>query len=236
MVETLFTILPFLAIILISLNAYHRYKNRGKEQEQIWTNKYSFTRDVMTSLKRAKYRPWTFLFFSPWFFGLIFGIVTLFLNIEGLVYPPLPLEKMQTKQGLIKSIVKNRKTRDLIIFQAKDKNIEKYAYELALNERIGNLVDKNVTIFYTKGFSSPYTISNIVYQINSTDTNKSIELHPYNYERSIQINKSFWKFTIWSFIIGFLSGFIIWYANRKELPVHKLNKIKMDAKEKERKK
>jgi hypothetical protein len=233
-VETLFTILPFLAILLISLNAYYRYKNRGKEEESTWTDKYSFTRDVMTAFKRVKYRPWTFLFFFPSFFGLILGIITLFSNIQNEVYPPLPLEKMLTKQGVVESIKERKKMDDLLIFRTKDGEIEKYAYRLYGSKN--NLLEKNVTIFYTKGFSSAYTIDNKVYQINSIDTNKSIELHPYNYERSLQINKSFWKFTMWSFIIGFLSGFMMWYANRKELPVHKLNKMKMDAKEKERKK
>lgn len=231
--ETLFTILPFLAIILISLNAYYRYKNRGKEQEQIWTDKYSFTRDIMTAFKRAKYRPWTFLFYFPWFFGIVIGFASLVGNIERLIYPPLPLEQMETKQGTIESIKERKKIDDLLVLKTNAKMIEEYSYREGWESK-NNLIGKNVTIFYGKGFNSAFTIDNKVYQIVDNNTHEVIK--KYSYEGALKTNIDFWKFTIWSFVIGFLSGFIMWYANRKELPVHKLNKIKMDAKEKERKK
>ncbi|MDD5359061.1 MAG: hypothetical protein PHI79_07825 [Sulfurovaceae bacterium] len=231
--ETSLTTLPFLIILLIVFNVYQGIKNRGKNEESTWTDKYSFTRNMMTAFKRGKYRPWTFLFFFPWFFGLGLGTVFLIVSMERLIiHPPLPLEKMYIKQGTIESIKERKKMDDLLVFKTKDGKIEKYAYRLY--ESKNNFVGKNVTIFYARGFSSIYTIDNKVYQIIDNNTHKVID--KYSYEGALKENIFFWKFTMWSLIIGFLSGFIMWYANRKELPVHQLNRIKMDAKEKEKKK
>ena len=231
--ETFLTSLPFIAVLLIAINLYKTYKNRGKEisEKQTWLQKQRWYQYIkLVFFIRIKYHSYSAIFFIPMVFGIFFGGASLLSNIETtMIYPHLPLDKMQIQHGVIESIFKRKKMDALLVLRTTNGTHEEYALNVTDSE-IKMYLTKNVTIYYSRGFSSAFTIDNIIYQI--TDTVTKTVLRPYDYARSLEIDQSFWKFTKYSLLIGVFSAFMIWRFNRKELPIHRLNRMKSYKKNK----
>jgi hypothetical protein len=220
--------IPFLVPILIMVIAYQQYKNRGneisKDKKPSWLEQQQWYQYIkLVFFTRVFYRQWTAIWHVPLFFSIIFGFGTLIANLTYVIYPPLPLEKMQKQQGVIESIVKRKKMDDLLILRTNDGVQKSYAYRLYGSE--SKYLNQNVTIFYTKGFSSLFSTDNVIYQVASNNTKEILD--KYDYERVFQNHRSFWKFTKTCFYIAMFSAFMIWIFNRKELPIHRLNRIKL---------
>jgi len=228
-VEFFYKILPFIVPILIMLSMYYQYKNKDKEEKPSWLEQQPLIRYIkLVFFTRVYYRQWTIFFALPLWFSLIIGMVNLIGDIERLVYPPLPLEKMQIQHGAIKSITDSRKMDDLLILQTDNGATEKYAYDIYGS--MDRYIDRNVTIFYTRGFSSGFTIDNKIYEIIADDTNATLNKYPYSYEHSVEFNKSTFNFTMYCFLVAIISGYMVWLFNHKELPIHRLGRIKMRKK------
>lgn len=223
--------IPFITPLLIMIVAYQQYKNQSKEislrykpswlDQQTW---YQYIKLVFYT--RVFYRQWTAIWHVPLFFGVVFGFGTLVANLTDVLYPPLPLEKMHTQQGIIESIIVRKKMDDLLIFRNSNGMEERYAYRLYGSDK--KYLEQNVTIFYAKGFSSLFSIDNVIWQITSNGTGEILDPIPYDYERVLQNHGAFWKFTKNCFFIAVFSAFMIWTFNRKELPIHRLNRVKMN--------
>ena len=228
--ETFWTLIPFVVVLLIAINLYETYKNRGKEkiQKLSWIEGQSFFKYLkLVFVTRVNLRPWTAVWYIPLFFATVLSL-NLINNIRHSIYPPLPLEKMQTQQGIIQSIIKRKKMDDLLVLKTNSGLREEYAYRLYGSA--DKYIDQNVTIYYSRGFSSLFSIDNRIYQITTNDT--KLILDPYNYIWSLRANKNSWNFTQYCFFIAIFSLFMIWIPNRNELPIHRLNRMKSYKKNK----
>jgi hypothetical protein len=227
--ELFWMIIPFITPLLIIIVAYQQYKNKGIStyKKLSWLERqplYQYIKSIFFT--RVYYRQWTAIWHVPLFFSIIFGFGTLIANLTYVIYPPLPLEKMQKQQGVIESIVIRKKMDDLLILRNSNGVQESYAYRLYGSDN--KYLEQNVTVFYTKGFSSLFSIDNIIYQVTNNSTKEILD--KYDYERVLQKHRSFWKFTKTCFYIAMFSAFMIWVFNRKELPIHRLNRMKLHTK------
>lgn len=231
--ELFWKIIPFIIPLLIMIVAYQQYKNKGKEistaKKPSWLERQPWYQYIkLVFYTRVFYRQWTAIWHVPLFFSIVFGFGTLVSNLTYLIYPPLPLEKMQKQQGVIESVVIRKKMDDLLILRNSNGVQESYAYRLYGSDN--KYLDQNVTVFYSKGFSSLFSMDNIIYQIITNDTHTILDPLPYDYERVLQLQRSFWKFTKYCFYVAIFSAFMIWIFNRKELPIHRLNRMKLHKK------
>jgi hypothetical protein len=234
--EILLSILPFVVLFLIGRNIYVKYKEvkeKKKIQKSIsFFEKYQWYRYIKLVFgTRVWYRQSTAIWYVPFGFAFVFGAASLFVNVGSLVYPPLPLEKMQTKDGVIKSIVLRKKIDDLLILNMKNGKDDKFAFRNASVEEANFLLNKEAKVWYHRGWSSGFSIDDIIYEI--TLDGKSIRKYPYDYERYIETNILSWNFTKYCFYIVLFSALMIWIGNRKELPIHRLNRIKFNKQRRE---
>lgn len=233
--DIFWTILPFITLYLIGWRIWHSYKAKKNKEEPVekkHSKLYNYLHLIF--IERVNLRPsivtviaYVVLFFS----GLLsFGSIP--ANLLNKIFPPLPLEQMQTSEGLVKSIAFRKKTDDLLVLETASGKQENYAFRTS-EEQKERLLNKKVKLFYTKGFSDLFTINNRIYQI---EKDGSVLGHAYSYEKALANNKSFWNFTKNSFIVFFISAFIIWFPNRKERPIHRLNRLKKYIKNKNKEK
>jgi hypothetical protein len=201
-------------------------KEKVKEKKKVSKlNKYGWFRYIKLVFgTRVLYRQSTAIWFVPLGFSFLFGIVTFYINLTHVIYPPLPLEEMSTEKGVIKSIVKRRKMDDLLTLTTKDGKEREFAFNSSLGE--DTLVNQNVTVWYKKGMSSAFTVDNIIYEI--TRDGKTIRTNPYDYEHRVGTQKSAWTFVKYCLYTTLFSLLMIWIGNRKELPVHRLGRIKFN--------
>lgn len=236
--ELFWIILPFLIPLIIVAGMYRDYKNQDviKVEKPSWLEKQSFYQYIKLVFytRPQHYRPSSLIWYYPMVICLFFGVGSFGIHISEAIYPPSPLEKMQTQQGIIESITLRKKMADLLILRRYDGVREEYAYRTT-HDRIPLCVDKNVTVYYSKGFSSLFSIDNQIYQIVTNDTHTILDLFPYDYERALKFKKGAWTFTRYLFYIAAFSAFMLWRANYKELPIHRLNRMKLNKKDKGRK-
>lgn len=234
--DNFFSILPFLVPLLVLYTLYKQYKDKkaGIVQEKRKVsklNKYGWFRYIKLVFgTRVMYRQSTAIWFVPLGFSFVFGMGTFYINLTHLVYPPIPLEKMITEKGIIKSIVKRRKMDDLLILTTEDGKDKEFAFISWTGEE-KTLLNQSVRVWYSKGMSSAYTVDNIIYEL--TRNGKTIRKYPYDYEHRLGTQKSAWVFTKYCLYTTLFSLLMIWIGNRKELPVHRLGRIKVNKRRKE---
>jgi hypothetical protein len=225
--ELYWNIVPFITPLILLVVAYKMYKNKKNgieedENQSSWLERYSWYRYIkLVFVTRVRQRPWTVLLFLPLFLSSIFGFVTLINNLKRVAYPPVQLNQMQTKQGVVKNIILRKKMDDLLVFKTLEGTKEEYAFRTTKQDS-KKYINKKVTIFFTPGWSSAFTIDQIIYEIRE----KNRILYPYNYQRHLEVNELFWKISYYSLGIAACLVFLLWLANRKELPIHRLNRIK----------
>lgn len=231
--ELFWKILPFLIPLIIVAGMYRDYKNQDAvkiEKPPSWLQRqewYQYIKLVFYT-RPQHYRPSSLVWYYPMVICLFFGVGSFVVNIQNLIYPPLPLEKMQTQQGIIESITLRKKMDDLLVLRRYDGVREEYAYRIY--EPADKFIDKNVTVYYHRGFSSAFSIDNQIHQIITNDTHTILDPLPYDYERYLRNGRGFWNFTKYLFYIAAFSAFMLWRANRKELPIHRLNRMKLNKK------
>jgi hypothetical protein len=219
---------PFLIILIL----YKKYKNSEKEEvpKPSWFAQTNFFKYVkLVFVTRVNLRPWTAIWYVPLILSSL-GSFTIGPVIMAAIYPPLPLEKMQTQEGIIQSIIDRKKMDGLLVLKTKNNEDKEFAIENVSEEEPTALRNKEVKIWYSRGFSSLYTIDNIVYEI--TVNGKSIREYPYNYKRVLEVNKSFQNFAKYCFYTVLFSILMMWIPNRNELPIHRLNRMKLHKKNK----
>lgn len=236
--ELFWIIIPFLIPLIIVGGMYRDYKNQDvvKVEKPSWLEKQSFYQYIKLVFytRPQYYRPSSLIWYYPMIMSLALFSASFCLHITDAIYPPLPLEKMQTQQGVIESITLRKKMDDLLVLRRYDGVREEYAYRTSEN-RIPLYIDKNVTVYYHTGFSSLFSIDNQIHQIVTNDTHTILDLFPYDYERHLQTIRGSWTLTKYVFLVAVFSAFMLWRANRKELPIHRLNRIKRNRKNRGRK-
>lgn len=229
--ELFWKTIPFITPLLIMVIAYKQYKNKDNDisanKKPSWLQRQSWYQYIkLVFYTRVFYRQWTAIWHVPLFFSVVFGFGTFLVNLTDVLYPPLPLAKMHTQQGIIESIIVRKKMDDLLLLRNSNGGQESYAYRLYGSEN--KYLDHNVTVYYTRGFSSLFSIDNIIYQIIDNRTKEILD--QYDYERVLQNHRSFWKFSRFCFYIAIFSAFMLWVFNRKELPIHRFNRMKLHKK------
>ncbi len=234
--DNFFIIIPFLVPLWVLYTLYKQYKDKKegkvKETKKVSKlNKYAWFRYIKLVFgTRVWYRQSTAIWFVPLGFAFVFGMGTFYINSTRLIYPPLPLEKMITEKGIIKSIVLRKKMRDLLILTTEDGKDKKFGFASFAGE-VDTLPNQSVKVWYARGMSSAYTVDNIIYEI--TKDGKTIRKYPYDYEHRLETRKSFWSFAKYCLYIALFSLSMIWIGNRKELPIHRLGRIKFNKRKKE---
>lgn len=223
--------MPFITLYLIGWKIWHSYKaKKNKEQpiEKKHSKLYNYLHLIF--IERVNLRPsivtvvaYVVLFFS----GLLFN-ASFVVNLKKEIFPPVPLEKMQISEGIVKSIVFRKKMDDLLVLETPSGKREHYAF-ITSKEEVEILLNNKVKFFYSKGFSSLFTIDNRIYQIVKDG---KIVLPAYSYESALAYRKVTWNFVKNSFLVFLVSAFIIWFPNRKERPIHRLNRLKKYIKNK----
>ncbi|MFZ2969339.1 MAG: hypothetical protein WA080_09835 [Sulfuricurvum sp.] len=201
--EIFWKMLPFLTPIVIMASMYYRHKNQDKIEKPSWLEQKPWYQSM-----KLKYREANIIWNMLFFFSVLIGGASFVANLQGFIYPPLPLEKMQTQQGIIKSIVKRQKMDDLLVLKTTDSLQKEYAYRLYGSA--DKYVDQNVTVYYSRGFSSAFSIDNQIHHIVTNDTHRILDPIPYDYERSLRINREFWNLPKYCFYILLFSAFMIW--------------------------
>ncbi|MDD2369831.1 MAG: hypothetical protein PHQ90_11050 [Sulfuricurvum sp.] len=231
--ELFWKILPFLIPLIIAAGMYRDYKNQDaiKVEKRSWLQKQPFYQYIkLVFYTRPQYNRKSSL---VWFYSMVFSLYLFFatfaIHITKAIYPDLPLEKMQIQQGVIESITLRKNMNDLLILRTYDGVREEYGY-LTTHGRIPLYIDKNVTVYYSRGFDGLFIIENRIHQIITNDTHTILDFLPYDYERVLRHKRGLWSFTRYLFYVTAFSAFMLWRANRKELPIHRLNRIKRNRK------
>jgi hypothetical protein len=116
----------------------------------------------------------------------------------------------------------------LLVLEIKNNQLKEFA--CGNEDRLLLQRNKPVKIWYSRGFSSLFTIENRIYEV--TIDGKSVLKYPYDYKRYLEVEASFWNFTKYSFYLTLFSALMIWIPNRKELPIHRLNRMRLYKKNK----
>lgn len=229
--ETFWTIIPFIVPLLVLSELYRRYKNKNEPKEKKTVSKlekYKFYRYLkLIFIERGVVKFWSAIWYVPLFFSLI-GTVTFVGELKDSVFPPLPLEKMQTKEGVIKSIILRKNIDDLLILSLKSGKNEEFVIRNSFAEEVNYLLNKKVKVWYSRGWSSAFSIDNIIYEI--TLDGKSIRKHQYDFGKVLEVRNSVRSFAMYCLYILLFSIFMIWIQNRKELPAHRLYKKNKEEK------
>lgn len=224
--ELFYTILPFIVPLLVLIQIYHNYKNRNKVEEKKTSKleKYKLYRYLKTIyVERGIVKFWSAIWYVPLLFCSVFGIIIIFTQFQQSIFSPISLEKMQTETGTIESIQLRKSMKDILVLKIGHNKQVVYAINSSQKEA-KLLLHKKAKVWYTKGWSSVFSVENIIYDI--TINGKSIREYPYDYKRHLESNKDFLNFGLACIYIAFFSLFIIWIQNRKELPVHRLYRLK----------
>lgn len=226
--DILFKALAILTPMFMIWSFYYRYKHQDDAPPKpSWLEKQPFVQYFfLVFVERIRLRSASAFFFLPMFMGIFLGTLTLISCISNLVVPPIPLEQMSTKQGIIESITIHKKMMSSLLLRLPDGTKEEFAYYPV--RPVGHYLDQNVTVYYARGWSSGFTIDNCINQIEQSGTH--LILHAYDYERKLAFAKGKWTFTKYCFYTAAFSMLIIWLLNRKELPIHRLNRIKLNRK------
>jgi hypothetical protein len=228
--ELFWKIIPFLILLWIFVILIIKYRNGVKEEvlKPSWLVQTKFVKYIgLVFFIRPNLRPWTGIWYFPLLFGFL-GCFTIGDVITSTIYPPLPIEKMHTQEGVIKSISKRKKMDDLLVLEINNNKNREFA--VFRDYGLFSGLNKKVKVWYSRGFSSIYTIDDIIYEV--TINGKSIKKHPYDYKRYLEGDASSWNFTKYSFYTVVFSLLMIWIPNRKELPIHRLNRMRLYKKNK----
>lgn len=236
--DNFFIIIPFLVPLWLMYIAYKQYKNKKNaveeyEKKLAWFEKNKWLRYIKTIyIDRGVVKFWSAIWYVPLLFCSVFGIISTLGYFQDSIFSPIPLDKMQIQTGKIVSIKLRKKMKDILILKINQNKQVVYAINSSQSE-VKQLLHKNVKVWYTKGWSSGFTMENIVYDI--TINEKSIRKYPYDYEHYLEVNKSSFNFALTCIYITLLSLFAIWIQNRKEKPYHRLYRLNRYKKLKTRK-
>ena len=225
--DNFFIIIPFLIPLWVMYITYKQYQDKKAGRLQRRTSrfeKYEWYRYLrIIYVERGVVKFWSAIWYIPLLFCSVFGVISILGYFQDSIFPPIPLKQMQTKMGTISSIQLRKKMDDLLILKT-DKD-ETLTYSIrSTKKEAKRLFHKKVKIWYTKGWSSTFSIDNIIYQVR-IDGRKTSK-YPYDYQHHLSTDKSFLNFGIICIYITLFSLFIIWIQNRKEKPYHRLYRLK----------
>ena len=221
-----FIIIPFLIPIWIMYIAYKQYQDKkaGRIQKRASRfEKYGWYKYLrIIYVERGILKFWSAIWYFPLLFAGIGFFAGLYLSTLNFIFPPLTLSEMNHENGVIKSISIQRKMADKLVLEKEDGSLSNFYIRVYKNEQ-QKLVNKPVTIYYAFNRTSSISFGNIVYEV--IVNKKSIRAVPYNYDKTVQSEKSLITLANNSLIIMVFSAFMIWIQNRKEKPYHRLYRL-----------
>ena len=222
--EFFWTIVPFIAIALLALQAYKYHTDKNKKEEIIapsWVEKQPLYKYIkLVFITRVIYRQWTVIFYLSLWITFLALFITLNIYIST---PAIPLNKMQISEGKVQAIYLNKKSSDKLVLETENGN--KKIFATSMNEQIKEkLLGEKIKVWYFNVYRI-FHFEDTIYQIYIN--NKPLNKH-WNYSYKIhKENKKQMMHLIIKLLIGvLLSIFFLWFFNRKELPIHRLNRIK----------
>ena len=228
--DNFFIIIPFLVPLMLMYIVYKQYKNKRNAVEEYekrlaWFEKNRWLRYIKTIyIDRGVVKFWSAIWYVPLLFCSFIGITLLVGSLESLILPPLPLDKMQTQVGTIELIKERRNMFDLLVLKTEKGKELSFFIRSCSKKRQHMILNKKVKIWFSKSWSSLFSIKNEVYEI--TLNGKSLRTQPYSYKQKIEANKKDLNFALDCLYVAFFSAFMIWIQNRKEKPYHRLYRLK----------
>jgi hypothetical protein len=224
--ELFLNIIPFIVIFLISIQIYKQIKNKNKTEKNnsvLKPSKYKLINYLKAVfLQRGTVKFLSAIWYVPFTIAFVLMVTFIIIGIETLIFPPIPLEKMHTQEGVIESIQLRKKMDSLLILRTDDnKKLDFSIY--TREEEKSVLQNKRVKLWYQRGMSSLYTVDNIIQEITIND--QSIRLYQYSYEKALKNEARDLKIVVNSFYVLVFSAFMIWVQNIKEKPYHRLARM-----------
>ena len=224
--ETILIIAPFALFYLIALQIYRTNKTKTvKGKENTWLQKqkaYKYIKLIFFT-RGLNNRKWTLLLYIPLSLYLVIGLYELMIYYS---YPAIPPNKMKTIEGTVETISFNRSGPDTITLTKNDGTIKK-VYSSIDKDIQSRLLGKHVQVWYASHFNVFYFYDK-VYQLY-VDEKPFIKYGRewvYSYEKHLKNKKIQFDDMLDTFAKIAVFSFIIWFLNRKELPIHRLNRVK----------
>ncbi len=209
---------------------YKQYKNKKNAAEEYEKRlalfeKSKWLRYIKTIyIDRGVVRFWSAIWYVPLLFCSVFGIVGLIGHFQGMFFPPISLKKMIKEKGIVQSIQFRKKMDDSIVFKPNNSD-GAISYSIHdIKKASTKILYKPVQIWFTKGWSSAFSIDNIIYQIKLDG--EQVPIYSYDYKRHLKVNQMSLNFALDCLYIAFFSAFMIWIQNLKEKPYHRLYRLK----------
>lgn len=164
---------------------------------------------------------------------IIFASILIFINISvSMNGKPLRIEEIKQVTGTVIKAKKGGKGRDYIILKDNYGNENEYTLNLGnvLEDYKNALVgtDKVVTVWFRKE-SFLFEKFNVVKQIkvnNEFISINGVQVEIYNYEKELERYNSIIPNILLCFGFILFGWAWLWFLNRKELPIHRLNREK----------
>jgi len=246
---TLGSILSYAGLIFLWIAVIWNYLDERKrkkegtfkyiEKDPKWKQTYIW----QVFFRRSFYRPCASTFpylifvFPSSIMMLILSSVLLDITING---KAVKLEEMKKISGIVTEIHegKGKNSYDYIKLKDDNGNEEKYRIYYFHNKKETQEFkektnDKNVTIWYQDMwfFKSYKEINELKLNTKFITINGEIRFK-YNYKKRLEINNNIFPDLLWWINYSLVGWLWIWLLNKKELPIHRLNRRKFYKKNK----
>lgn len=190
---------------------YYKYKRLGD-------NSYLFR----VFIERIRYRP-SVLFFYVIIFILLFPLNSLvtdyFFNKVS------TLDEMYIKIGTINNLTRYKGISNLHL---KDSNGKEYMFYYNFSENdVPKLLNKEVKIYFQELYSMPFVTSSFIIEEIYLDEKYIEDYMEKGYKNSLIFKKKLPTIIGILIFIILINIFMVWKFNHKELPIHRLNRIKL---------
>jgi len=141
------------------------------------------------------------------------------LSYKHLAQPIIPYEKMKTIKGNVQSILRHHKSSDILTLKTSEgeKKLFGKFYKVS-----SELLNKDIKIWYSSQFRD-FQFQDYIHYI---EINKKAFKRKRSYQER-KLERNFRWLAIKDFlIVAIISILILWIGNRKELPIHRLNRLK----------
>lgn len=223
--------LGLMGTLLLAIAFYQKYKSDKEDKNsdklvekqevkhwkitQWWLDSYVY----IVFVKRAKKRQSTFLYL---FFGFIAFVLFYTLFVGYYINSTLKFEELNVDRGIVKSINKGHKGPYVLKLIKEDGEIKTFFnhFRKATNEKLLKNKDIKVTI-YSKHDWHLFWFRDYIVEIKKDG--KFLRNYKSRHKQQKEFDKTqpFWiKF--WFGILSF-NIFMVWFLNRKELPIHRQN-------------
>ena len=223
-----------ICLLIASFWGYKSERNRKEEgsfkyiqKDPKWKKTYIW----QVFFRRPFYRPCAssfpyVIFIAPGIFMMYFWSINLMdIAING---KAVKLEEMKKASGVVTKAHYGKQS----FIKVKDEqgNENEYRTNFSSDEEVEEFMEKTKNIKVAIWYQDKWLFERYNYVQEIKVNNKVLTINDfqikYNYERNLKIDKSSFPNLLWWMNYSLIGWFWIWLLNRRELPIHRLNKRK----------